>query len=114
MEYHLPLLAMSQDQLIAFLAALKADTGLQAKFKAAVEGKIDTGVETAAVLAIAKEAGFSITAGDLLRNQAQSILELSDAELESVSGGYVDYSIRIGCKGQGDYTAFALLTKYLC
>ena len=86
-EYQLLLLAMSEDQLKAFLAALEADTGLQAKLKAAVEGEIDTADETAAVLAIAKEAGFAITAADLLRNEAQNILELSDAELELAVGG---------------------------
>jgi predicted ribosomally synthesized peptide with nif11-like leader len=78
---------MSGEQLKAFLAALEADTGLQAKIKAAVEGEIDTADETAAVLAIAKEAGFAITAADLLRLEAQNILELSDEELESVTGG---------------------------
>ena len=78
---------MSEDQLKAFLAAIEADTGLQAKLKAAVEGEIDTADETAAVLAIAKEAGFAITAADLLRNQAQNIMALSDAELEGVTGG---------------------------
>jgi predicted ribosomally synthesized peptide with nif11-like leader len=87
MEYHLPLLAMSEEQLKAFLNALEADTGLQAKIKAAVEGEIDTADETAAVLAIAKEAGFTITAADLLRLEAQNIMELSDEELESVTGG---------------------------
>ena len=85
--YHLPLLAMSEEQLKAFLNSLGADTGLQAKIKAAVEGEIDTADETAAVLAIAKEAGFAITAADLLRLEAQNILELSDEELESVTGG---------------------------
>jgi predicted ribosomally synthesized peptide with nif11-like leader len=78
---------MSEDQLKAFLAAIEADTGLQAKLKAAVEGEIDTPDETAAVLAIAKEAGFGITAADLLRFEAQNILELSDEELESATGG---------------------------
>ncbi len=86
-EYHLPLLAMSEEQLKAFLAALEADTGLQAKIKAAVEGEIDPADETAAVIAIAKEAGFTITAADLLRNEAQDILELSDEELEDAVGG---------------------------
>jgi predicted ribosomally synthesized peptide with nif11-like leader len=84
---YLPLLAMSEEQLKAFLAALEADTGLQDKLKAAVEGEIDTADETAAVIAIAKEAGFTITAADLLRNQTQDILELSDEELEAVAGG---------------------------
>ena len=81
------LLAMSQDQLKAFLAALEADTGLQDKLRDAVEGEIDTADETAAVIAIAKEAGFTITAADLLRNEAQNILELSDEDLESMTGG---------------------------
>jgi predicted ribosomally synthesized peptide with nif11-like leader len=79
---------MSEDQLKAFLAVLEADTGLQAKLKAAVEGEIETPDEIAAVLAIAKEAGFGITAADLLRFEAQNILELSDDELESVAGGF--------------------------
>ena len=78
---------MSEEQLKAFLNALEADTGLQAKIKAAVEGEIDTADETAAVIAIAKEAGFTIKAADLLRNQAQDILELSDEELDGVAGG---------------------------
>ena len=78
---------MPEEQLKAFLAALEADTGLQDKLKAAVEGEIDTADETAAVIAIAKEAGFTITAADLLRNEAQNILELSDEELEGVAGG---------------------------
>jgi predicted ribosomally synthesized peptide with nif11-like leader len=78
---------MSEEQLKAFLAALEADTGLQDKLKAAVEGEIDTADETAAVIAIAKEAGFTITAADLLRNEAQDILELSDEELEVAAGG---------------------------
>jgi predicted ribosomally synthesized peptide with nif11-like leader len=78
---------MSEEQLKAFLAALEADTGLQDKLKAAVEGEIDTADETAAVIAIAKEAGFTITAADLLRNEAQDILELSDEELEDAAGG---------------------------
>ncbi len=80
---------MSEEQLKAFLNALESDTGLQAKIKAAVEGEIDTADETAAVIAIAKEAGFTITAADLLRNQAQNILELSDEELEGVAGGMI-------------------------
>ena len=78
---------MSVNQLKDFLAALETDTGLQAKLKAAVEGGIDTADETAAVLVIAKDAGFAITAADLLRNEAQNILELSDEELEKVAGG---------------------------
>jgi predicted ribosomally synthesized peptide with nif11-like leader len=78
---------MSEEQLKAFLNALEADTGLQAKIKAAVEGEIDTPDETAAVLAIAKEAGFGITAADLVRFEAQNIMELSDEELERAAGG---------------------------
>ena len=66
---------MSEEQLKAFLEKVKTDTNLQEKLKAA--GDAD------AVVAIAKEAGFSISADDL--KNAQS--ELSDEELEGVAGG---------------------------
>ena len=66
---------MSEEQLKAFLEKVKGDTSLQEKLKAAADSD--------AVLAIAKEAGFSISA-DGLKN-AQS--EISDGELEGVAGG---------------------------
>ena len=66
---------MSEEQLKAFLEKVKGDTSLQEKFKAAA------GSDT--VLAIAKEAGFAITADDL--KNAQS--ELSEQELEGLAGG---------------------------
>jgi len=66
---------MSEEQLKAFLEKVKADTELQEKLKVAAD--LD------AVSAIAKEAGFSISADDL-----KSVLsELSEEELESVAGG---------------------------
>ena len=71
-----PLQAMSEEQLKAFLEKVKADTSLQEKLKAAADAN--------AVAAIAKEAGFSISADDLT-TKAQS--ELSDEELEGVAGG---------------------------
>ena len=66
---------MSEEQLKSFLEKVKADTSLQEKLKAA--GDDD------AVLAIAKEAGFMISADDL--KNAQS--EISEEELEGVAGG---------------------------
>ncbi|EAU72735.1 Nif11-like leader peptide family natural product precursor [Synechococcus sp. RS9916] len=66
---------MSEEQLKAFLEKVKADTTLQEKLKAAADSD--------AVLAIAKEAGFSISADDL--KNAQS--EVSEEELEGVAGG---------------------------
>ena len=66
---------MSEEQLKAFLEKVKADTSLQEKLKAAADANT--------VAAIAKEAGFSISADDI--NKAQS--ELSDEELEGVAGG---------------------------
>ena len=68
---------MSEEQLKAFLEKLKADTNLQEKLKAAADSD--------AVLAIAKEAGFSISA-DVLKS-AQS--EISEEELEGVAGGFL-------------------------
>ena len=58
---------MSEEQLKAFWEAVEGDTILQEKLSASIEGEIDTPIEAAAVVAIAKEAGFTITAGDLLR-----------------------------------------------
>ena len=66
---------MSEEQLKAFLEKVKDDTSLQEKLKAAADAD--------AVTAIAKEAGFIISADDLTKAQS----ELSDEELEGVAGG---------------------------
>ena len=66
---------MSEEQLKAFLEKVKADTILQEKLKAAAD--------TDAVVSIAKEAGFSISANDLTKAQS----ELSEEELEGAAGG---------------------------
>ena len=63
---------MSEEQLKAFIEKVKADTSLQEKLKAAANPD--------AVAAIAKEAGFSISAEDYAS-------ELSDEELEGAAGG---------------------------
>ena len=81
MEYHLPLLAMSEEQLAALIAKLKDDEGLQEKLKGASD--LD------AVLVIAKEAGFDVSKAAWLRYQAKQTIELSDEELEGVAGGTV-------------------------
>ena len=67
---------MSEEQLKAFIEKFKADTSIQEKLKAAADAD--------AVLAIAKEAGFSISTDDLKNAQPT---ELSDEELEGVAGG---------------------------
>ena len=66
---------MSEEQLKAFLEKVKGDTSLQEKLQAAADAN--------AVAAIAKEAGFSISADDLTKAQS----EVSDEELENVAGG---------------------------
>ena len=71
--------AMSEEQLSAFLAKLKDDAGLQEKLKGAPD--LDTAVE------LAREAGFDVNKADWLKYQAKQPLELSDEELEAVSGG---------------------------
>ena len=65
---------MSEEQLKAFLEKVKGDTSLKEKLKAASDAD--------GVVAIAKEAGFSISADDL--NNTQS--EIEDAELEGAAG----------------------------
>ena len=64
---------MSEEQLKAFIEKVKADTSLQEKLKAASDAD--------GVVAIAKEAGFSISAEDYAS-------ELSDEELEGAAGGF--------------------------
>ena len=66
---------MSEEQLIAFIEKVKGDSSLQKKLKEAADSD--------AVLVIAKEAGFSISADDL--KNAQS--EISEEELEVAAGG---------------------------
>ena len=80
---------MSEEQLKAFMRMVLVDTILQEKFKAAADSN--------AILTIAKEAGFSISAEDLKK-------ELSEEELENVAAGQclvgtlgVDYQ----CMGTG-------------
>ena len=83
---------MSEEQLKAFLEKVKADTSLQEKLKAA---DID------AVVSIAKEEGFSISADDLKKAQS----EVSEEELEGVAGGREfcggSISVMIQCPSQG-------------
>lgn len=70
---------MSEQQLKAFMEAVKADKALQQKLKAATDDVI---------VKLAKEAGFVITAEALVSR------ELSDEELEGVAGGII-FSIGI-------------------
>jgi len=69
---------MSEEQLKAFLEKVKGDTSLQEKLKAAA-------ADSNAVVAIANDAGFSISAYDLKKAQS----DISDEELEQASGGTV-------------------------
>ena len=66
---------MSEEQLKAFLEKVQVDTSLQEKLKAAADAN--------AVVEIAKEAGFTISADDLTK----AVSEISDEELEGVAGG---------------------------
>ena len=66
---------MPEEQLKAFLEKVQNDSSIQEKLKAAAD--------SGSVVAIAKEAGFSISADDLSKAQA----ELSVEELNAVVGG---------------------------
>jgi bacteriocin propeptide, TIGR03798 family len=68
---------MSEEQLKAFLEAVKADAGLQEKMKAASDPD--------AVVEIAKAAGYAISVDEIKKSQA----EISEEELEGVSGGTI-------------------------
>jgi len=70
--------AMSEEQLKAFMEAVEADAGLQEKLNAAADAE--------AVVGIAEEAGFLISA-DLVQGFPDLGSEISEEELESVAGG---------------------------
>jgi predicted ribosomally synthesized peptide with nif11-like leader len=76
---------MSEEQLSAFLEAVKADVGLQERLKGASD--------PAVAIVIAKEAGFEISEADWLKHQAHNILTLNDEDLESVAGGWGTYTL---------------------
>ena len=73
-----PVPLMSEDQLKAFLEKVKTDTELKEELKGAADVN--------AVVAIAKAAGFMISA-DEIKTAKSAPQELSDDELESLSGG---------------------------
>ena len=78
MHSHRTTQAMSEEQLIAFLEAVKADNTLQEKLNSA--GDAD------AVVAIANAAGFLISVEELQMSRDE-ISEISEEELEGVAGG---------------------------
>ena len=75
--------AMSNEQLAALLAKLKENTGLQEKLKQAAD--LD------AAVAMAQEAGFDVSKADWIKHQAKQALELTNEELEGVTGGTITY-----------------------
>jgi len=83
-------LDMSEEQLKAFLEAVKADAGLQEKLNATADSD--------SVMAIAKEAGFLISADEFQRAHERS---LTEEELEGVTGGLSTYEkVYIECGGE--------------
>ncbi len=76
---------MTQEQLTAFLAYAKGDTSLREKLAAAADFD--------AVAAIAKEAGFSISADEFKKAQS----EVSEEELENGAGGASILSANTKC-----------------
>ena len=69
---------MSEEQLNAFLEKVKGDTSLQEKLNGTADAD--------AVVELAKEAGFAISAEDIQSMQSATA-ELSDEELETAAGG---------------------------
>jgi len=70
---------MSQDQLIQLLQQIQADPELMAQFQSAAS--------LAEARLIAQQAGFDVSEQDWFDYQSRDARELSDTELEGVSGG---------------------------
>jgi predicted ribosomally synthesized peptide with nif11-like leader len=96
---------VSEEQLTAFLAALKDDAELQEKLKGAAD--LD------AAVAMAQEAGFDVSKADWLRHQAQ----VSDEDLEDVAGANACNLNGTGCQWKGpgwiDSVCYASLSSEL-
>lgn len=90
---------MSQEQLSALLAKVKVDADLRQKFEAVTSFD--------AAVSLAKAAGFDVSVADFAKGQASHILELSDADLESVAGGNIGGDIG---RGVGSFIA-GIFTK---
>jgi predicted ribosomally synthesized peptide with nif11-like leader len=87
---------MSQEDLQKFLEAVRQDSSLQEKLQA----------EGADPVAIAGEAGYSITQPELIRAHASHIQNLSDEELEGAAGGT---SIMLCAIGVAETVATAII-----
>ena len=68
---------MSQEDLQKFLEAVREDSTLREKLR----------TEGADPVALAEEAGFTITRAELIRAHAAHVQSLRDEELEEVAGG---------------------------
>ena len=80
---------MSDEQLKALLAKLKEDAGLREKLQGAAD--------LATIVSLAKDAGFGVDQDDLTRINSGLIQELTDSELEGMSGGTMCTSDTNGC-----------------
>jgi predicted ribosomally synthesized peptide with nif11-like leader len=88
---------MSREALAGFMSALEKDPTLQEELKSAVEGTgEEAAVPTERFVEIAGARGFDFTV-----DEALGIFELSDDELESVSGGavFAKYEGKTGLRG---------------
>jgi predicted ribosomally synthesized peptide with nif11-like leader len=81
-----------REQISALLATLNSNPNLREKFLRAAD--LDAAVE------VAKEAGLDLRKEDLLKYQANQTLELSDEEMESMSGGFISIGNYTRPKGQ--------------
>ena len=75
---------MSEEQLKAFLEAVKADAGLQEKLKTAKDAD--------AVVEIAKAAGFAISAEELKKSQAE-ISDDDEAVRDAINARPEDFEL---------------------
>jgi predicted ribosomally synthesized peptide with nif11-like leader len=77
--------AMSKDALAGFMSKLAKDSALQEELRGLAEGSgDDAAVPTEAFVEFAQDKGFEFTA-----EEAMGVFEMSDDDLDSVSGGGV-------------------------
>jgi len=82
---------MSTQQLADFLATLKDDVELRERLQSVA------GLDN--IVSIARDAGFDVSQDDLTRFHSGGIQELTDSDLEGISGGTMCTSNTNGCEG---------------
>lgn len=90
------------ESLLKFMEMMSKDANLQSKLD-----KLIANNDTAGVVALAASVGIDIAEDDLVLQAAPQVVELDDAELEAVAGGWKECVCVLGGGGKADSDGLA-------